>query len=132
VVGRLRALGVLLSLDDFGTGYSSLSYLKHFAIDRAFVQGIPGPAGEGALAAAIVAMGRSLGMKLVGDGVETAEQLAFLQACDCQVMQGFYFSAPLACGAMTELLNRTLKNGEALRSELRVLEPAPGSPAPAR
>ena len=120
VLHRLRELGVSLSLDDFGTGYSSLGYLKHFPIDtlkidRAFVQDITGKPGEGALAAAIIAMGHSLGMKVVGEGVETAEQLAFLQARRCVLIQGYYYSPPLPHEAMTQLLDANLRQGEPLR-----------------
>lgn len=126
VLQRLRDLGVSLSLDDFGTGYSSLSYLKRFPIDtlkidRAFVQDITGQAGEGALAAAIIAMGQSLGMKVVGEGVETAEQLAFLQARRCSLIQGYYFSPPLPHEAMTQLLDSNLRQGEPLRCEAGAL-----------
>jgi diguanylate cyclase (GGDEF)-like protein/PAS domain S-box-containing protein len=117
ILQRLRQLGVSLSLDDFGTGYSSLSYLKHFPIDtlkidRAFVKDITGKTGDGTLAAAIIAMAHSLSMKVIGEGVESAEQLAFLQARQCQVIQGFYFSRPLPREAATELLQRNLKRGE--------------------
>jgi diguanylate cyclase (GGDEF)-like protein/PAS domain S-box-containing protein len=132
---QIRQLGVSLSLDDFGTGYSSLSYLQRFPIDtlkidRSFVQEITGKVGEGTLAAAIIAMAHSLSMKVIGEGVESAEQLAFLQARQCQVIQGFYFSKPLPCHAITDLLRRNLKNGEALGGEGTVLAPAfiPGKP----
>jgi EAL domain-containing protein (putative c-di-GMP-specific phosphodiesterase class I) len=115
-------LGVSLSLDDFGTGYSSLSYLQHFPIntlkiDRAFVRDITGKAGDGALAAAIIAMAHSLNLKVIGEGVESAEQLAFLQARQCQIIQGFYFSKPLPCQVVTELLHRNLTVGDALGAD---------------
>lgn len=127
ILQRLRQLGVSLSLDDFGTGYSSLSYLQRFPIntlkiDRTFVQDITGKASHGTLAAAIIAMAHSLSMKVVGEGVESAEQLAFLQARQCQVIQGFYFSKPLPCHAATDLLHRNLKNGEALACACPTLE----------
>lgn len=118
ILQQLRQLGVSLSLDDFGTGYSSLSYLQRFPIDtlkidRSFVQDITGKAGEGALAAAIIAMGHSLSMKVIGEGVESDAQLTFLQARRCQVIQGFYFSKPLPSDVATDLLQRNLKHGEA-------------------
>lgn len=111
VLRALRGLGVSLSLDDFGTGYSSLSYLQNFPIDtlkidRAFVRDITGEDGDGALAAAIIAMADSLGMKVIGEGVETAAQLAFLQARRCRIIQGFYFSKPLPVDEVTALLQR--------------------------
>ena len=118
ILHRFRQLGVSLSLDDFGTGYSSLSYLQRFPIDtlkidRAFVQDITGKAGDGALAAAIIAMAHSLGMKVIGEGVESAEQLAFLQARQCQIIQGFYFSKPKPVDAVTDMLQRNVRQGEA-------------------
>ena len=118
VLQQLRQLGVSLSLDDFGTGYSSLSYLQRFPIntlkiDRVFVQDITGKAGDGALAAAIIAMAHSLGMEVIGEGVESAEQLAFLQARQCQIIQGFYFSKPLPSDAVTSLLKRGEASGYA-------------------
>lgn len=126
---QLRQLGVSLSLDDFGTGYSSLSYLQHFPIntlkiDRAFVRDITGKAGDGALAAAIIAMAHSLNLKVIGEGVESAEQLAFLQARQCQIIQGFYFSKPLPCQVVTELLHRNLTLGDALGADAAALVPA--------
>ena len=99
---RLSRLGVRLSLDDFGTGYSALSYLQDLPfdtlkIDRSFVQSIP--AGRGAkLVKAIVSMAQSLGLRLVAEGVERPEQIAFLQALGCDLLQGYHFTAPLAAG----------------------------------
>jgi diguanylate cyclase (GGDEF)-like protein len=129
ILHQLRQLGVTLSLDDFGTGYSSLSYLQQFPIDtlkidRSFVQNITGKAGDGTLAAAIIAMAHSLRMKVIGEGVESAEQLAFLRARQCQMIQGYYFSKPLPCHAVTELMHRNLANGEALGDDGRVLASA--------
>lgn len=99
VMADLAALGVLISLDDFGTGYSSLSFLSRFAldtlkIDRAFIQTMFDSARNEHLVRAIVAMGQSLQLKLVAEGVETAEQAAFLQQLGCDFMQGFYFARP--------------------------------------
>jgi EAL domain-containing protein (putative c-di-GMP-specific phosphodiesterase class I) len=130
---KLRQLGVSLSLDDFGTGYSSLSYLQRYPIntlkiDRSFVQDIAGRAGDGALAATIIAMARSLGMKVIGEGVESAEQLAYLQARQCEVIQGFYFSRPLPQREITDLLRRNLEQGEAFGHPER-RPTAAGSPA---
>jgi len=129
ILKQLRRLGVSLSLDDFGTGYSSLSYLQHFPIntlkiDRAFVRDITGKAGDGALAAAIIAMAHSLSLKVIGEGVESAEQLAFLQARQCQIIQGFYFSKPLPCQVVTDLLHKNLTLGDALGTDGPALVPA--------
>ena len=103
VAARLRSLremGVELTLDDFGTGRSSLADLKRFRfqrikIDRAFVRDLPGNADSAALAAAMLAMARSLGLEVVAEGVETPEQLAFLEANGCRAFQGYLFSPPL-------------------------------------
>jgi EAL domain-containing protein (putative c-di-GMP-specific phosphodiesterase class I) len=101
MLAQLRALGVKLHLDDFGTGYSSLSYLPRFQIDalkidRSFVSGM-GPHGENAeIVGVIVTLARNLGMEVIAEGVETAEQVAMLRALRCGQVQGFYFSKPVA------------------------------------
>lgn len=96
----LKAMGIHLSIDDFGTGYSSLSYLRSFPIDalkidRSFVHDITAESDNGAIVAAIVAMARSLKLDVVGEGVETKEQHAFLQLHGCKLVQGFLFCDPL-------------------------------------
>ena len=109
VLWALRALGIQLAVDDFGTGYSSLSYLRQFPIDalkvdRSFVHEIhPDP--EGApIITAVISMGKSLKHRVIAEGVETREQLAFLQAQHCSEGQGFYFSRPLLAEQYAELL----------------------------
>lgn len=98
---QIKALGVTFSLDDFGTGFSSLSYLKRLPldqvkIDQSFVRDVTSDAGGAAIVKAILAMSGSLGMQAVAEGVETAEQLAFLAAHGCQCYQGYLFSKPLS------------------------------------
>jgi EAL domain-containing protein (putative c-di-GMP-specific phosphodiesterase class I) len=99
-LGELRALGVRTVVDDFGTGYFSLSHLRQFPIDilkiaGEFVQDADADPKSPALARAIVAMGRSMGMATVAEGIETAEQAASMSALGCTYGQGFFFSYPL-------------------------------------
>jgi len=110
---ELKALGLLLSIDDFGTGFSSLSYLKRFPvdilkIDRSFVKDIPQDASDMAITAAIIAMATKLKLNLVAEGVETVEQIEFLEQNGCFIVQGYYFSPPLAEGKLEQFRN-TLK-----------------------
>lgn len=101
VMNALHEQGIRMSIDDFGTGYSSLSYLKKFKvyklkIDQSFVRHLASDPEDQAIVSAIVNMARSLGMHTIAEGVETAEQLAFLELQGCQEMQGYYFSKPLS------------------------------------
>ncbi len=105
----LRMRGYGLSLDDFGTGYSSLSYLKRFPvdelkIDRSFVTDVARGGRDGALAAAIIALGRELGLQVVAEGVETPAQSSFLTRRGCHVQQGYLFSRPVPARAFERLL----------------------------
>jgi diguanylate cyclase (GGDEF)-like protein/PAS domain S-box-containing protein len=95
----LKALGLRIALDDFGTGYSSLSYLKHFSvdalkIDRTFVRDLPLDRGDSAIVSAVVALGHSMGLSVVAEGVETAEQADDVRRLGCDEMQGYYFARP--------------------------------------
>jgi predicted signal transduction protein with EAL and GGDEF domain len=99
-LNTLNVMGVRLAIDDFGTGYSSLSYLKQFAIDtlkidRSFIKGITNDPDDATIVSAIIGMARGLGQRIVAEGIETAEQLAFLRIQGCHEGQGFYFSKPL-------------------------------------
>ena len=100
VLSKIKDLGVRLAIDDFGTGYSSLSQLKHFPVDtlkvdRSFIRNIPDNAEDKAITEAIIAMGKTLRLTVVAEGVETQEQMDFLQEHSCDEMQGFYFSKPV-------------------------------------
>ncbi|GAB3545368.1 EAL domain-containing protein [Noviherbaspirillum agri] len=106
---RLRELGVRLAIDDFGTGYSSLAHLKRFPldvlkIDKSFVQDIPHSQDDCAIAATIVAMGQSLGFKVLAEGVENKEQLAFLRSLGCDSYQGYLASRPVPVEDFERLL----------------------------
>jgi EAL domain-containing protein (putative c-di-GMP-specific phosphodiesterase class I) len=108
-VRAVRELGVHVAIDDFGTGYSSLAYLKHFPIealkiDRSFVADLGTRFQRRAICAAIIAMGRQLGLKIVAEGVETQEQLEFLATHGCTLAQGFYITRPVEAPAMAKLL----------------------------
>ena len=106
----LHELGVRVSLDDFGTGYSSVNYLKQFPIqvlklDRSFVIDVATDAKDAAIVEAIMAMARALQMRVVAEGVESHDQLAFLRKHKCDMMQGYYFSPPLTAGQCGALLD---------------------------
>lgn len=101
---RLREHGVRIAIDDFGTGYSSLSYLKRLPldvlkIDRSFVERIAEHQGDREIVTAIVQIGRTLGFKVIAEGVETAEQLAFLGTLSCDRYQGYFCSKPMPADA---------------------------------
>jgi EAL domain-containing protein (putative c-di-GMP-specific phosphodiesterase class I) len=96
----LNAKGIKVAIDDFGTGYSSLSYLRQFVadrlkIDRSFVCDLPDNPDAEAIVRAIVAMGRSLGLRVVAEGVETKAQAAFLQSIECDEGQGYLYAKPM-------------------------------------
>jgi diguanylate cyclase (GGDEF)-like protein/PAS domain S-box-containing protein len=100
ILREIREMGISLSADDFGTGYSSLNYLRTFPltaikIDRSFVKDIGGDGGGAMLAAAIIAIGQSLDMRVIAEGVETQAQLSFLRQQWCDEIQGFLFSPPV-------------------------------------
>ena len=105
----LKALGVHLAIDDFGTGYSSLSYLQRFPIDilkiaKPFVDGVGTAGAQSALARAIIALGETLCLRTIAEGIEVQAQLAGLQQLGCELGQGYYFAQPLSGEAMGAML----------------------------
>jgi EAL domain-containing protein (putative c-di-GMP-specific phosphodiesterase class I) len=121
----LRDRGVKVSVDDFGTGYSSLSYLHRFAvdalkIDQSFVSQITSAGDDMGLVTAVISMARSLKLRAIAEGVETSEQLAVLQALDCDEAQGFYFSRPVPAQEFAKLFRTRMPvpSGLALGQDL--------------
>jgi PAS domain S-box-containing protein len=109
ILQALRQRGVQVALDDFGTGYSSLSYLRRFPvdalkIDQSFIGQITAAGDDASIVTAVISMARSLKLRVVAEGVETSEQLAFLRAHDCDEAQGYYFSRPVPPAEFAELL----------------------------
>src|SRR6266403_197234 len=112
VLKTLRASGVQVAVDDFGTGYSSLSYLRKFPIDalkidQSFVRQIASASDDTTIVTAIISMGRSLKLRVVAEGVETQQELEFLQAHQCDEAQGYYFSRPV----LPQIFAKLLKSG---------------------
>jgi diguanylate cyclase (GGDEF)-like protein/PAS domain S-box-containing protein len=109
VLQKLKKMGIHLAIDDFGTGYSSLSYLRHFPIDvlkidKSFVQRSTSSPDDSTIVSAIISMGKSLKHRVIAEGIETQEQLSFLQARHCAEGQGYLFSRPLAAAQFANLL----------------------------
>ena len=109
VLKKLKAMGVRLAIDDFGTGYSSLSYLRQFPIDtlkvdQSFVNGINADTDDATIINAVINMGSNLNHRVIAEGVETVEQVAFLQAHGCDEGQGYYFSRPVPASQFAKLL----------------------------
>lgn len=103
LLNEIREMGVQIAIDDFGTGYTSINYLKQLPIsvlkiDQNFVKGIPQNQDDNAITTAVIALGHSLGFKVIAEGVETAEQLQFLADLGCDIVQGYFLSRPLPEG----------------------------------
>ena len=110
VLHQLQAIGTRLSIDDFGTGYSSLAYLRRFPvdelkIDRSFISNLDTDPYDATLVAAVIAIGKALGLRVVAEGVETAEELAALRELGCQYAQGFLFARPCTFDECVKILD---------------------------
>lgn len=112
-ISQLRTYGFLISIDDFGMGYSSLAYLKHFSIDvikidRFFVKDIGVSRNGEVICRGIIDLAKNLGIKTVAEGVETLDQIQFLEKHGCEIYQGFYFSKPLSAARVNSFLHRNM------------------------
>jgi EAL domain-containing protein (putative c-di-GMP-specific phosphodiesterase class I) len=117
VLLALKEMGVQLALDDFGTGYSSLSYLRRFPIatvkiDRSFIRDLTTDSDDATIVGAVITMGNRLHMRVVAEGVETPQQLAFLQEQNCPEAQGYHFSRPMVAEEFAKLLGRGLEHSD--------------------
>ena len=114
---RIKDMGVKIAMDDFGTGYSSLSYLNRFPfdkikIDRAFINDLGGRSNGSAIVKAVVGIGKSLGIKICAEGVETIEQLRYLERVGCHEVQGYYFAKPMPIAGLDVFLGREMALSE--------------------
>lgn len=114
VMAAFQRMGTSIALDDFGTGYSSFEYLKRFKpnrvkIDKSFIDGLPNDLQNAGIVKAIIALGKGLGIKIIAEGVENADQLRFLIDQGCDEMQGFYFSKPLPLYDIKHLIDSKIK-----------------------
>lgn len=115
ILQKIHALGITLAIDDFGTGYSSLSYLKRLPldilkIDQSFIRGIPENNEDIAIVRSIIALAKSMGMRVIAEGVETLEQKEFLVENGCHHIQGYFYSRPINAGEMDNRLTESLVN----------------------
>lgn len=118
----IREMGVHISVDDFGTGYTSINYLRQYPIsvlkiDQTFIKGLPHNQNDVAITSAVIALGHNLGLEVVAEGVETAEQMQYLSEHSCDLIQGYFLSRPLPEGKIIQVLTR---NGVASDSTLQI------------
>ena len=131
-LNELKSLGVRLAIDDFGTGYSSLGYLQRFPIDilkidRTFVDAVAHATSDPVLVRAIIALGRTLRIDTIAEGIERVEQRDGLRALGCQLGQGFYFARSLPVAEFDRMLTRQVEPRRPTPDTLRTLRPTPVS-----
>ncbi len=130
---ELQTLGISIAIDDFGTGYSSLASLMHFPlsalkIDRSFIRYLVKQPSNAAIVTAIISLGHGLNLKLIAEGVETAEQLEFLRLANCDLVQGYWFSRPLPLEQATQFLRqKLLRARQVALSNTQALIPLPAN-----
>ena len=117
VMDALKTLGVMISVDDFGTGVSTLSYLKQFPVDTlkldpALIRNLPRDREDGAIVSAVIKLAGDLRIRVVAEGVESFEQLSFLQTTPCDFVQGFLFSEPVRADKFEPLLQNRKQPGQ--------------------
>ena len=110
-INRLKAAGVTISIDDFGTGYSSLAYLKRFKvntlkIDQSFIRNMLKDPEDAVIPVAVISLAHALGLKVIAEGVETAEHCTFLRQHGCDQIQGYFFSRPVSAGDFGAMVAR--------------------------
>jgi EAL domain-containing protein (putative c-di-GMP-specific phosphodiesterase class I) len=115
-MNALKQRGVAFSLDDFGTGYSSLTYLKRLPltqlkIDQSFVRDVLTDPSDAVIARTILALGHSLGLKVIAEGVETAAQHQFLVGLGCDAFQGYFFGKPMSASALVQHAQAAMESG---------------------
>ena len=120
VLSRLSGMGVRLAIDDFGTGYSSLAYLKRLPvdelkIDKSFVQGMEDDENDAVIVRSTIDLGRNLGLRVVAEGVESAEAWRQLVALGCDVAQGYYLSRPVSASELAAWLRARREGGRSVR-----------------
>ncbi|HEY3809699.1 MAG TPA: EAL domain-containing protein [Steroidobacteraceae bacterium] len=137
ILERLSRMGVIVSVDDFGTGYSSMSYLRRFPIDklkidRSFITNVMTSADDASIVQAIISLAHGLRLKVVAEGIESAEQVQFLRSLGCDQYQGFYFSRPVDAADFEKMLRQSAEgadgtaSAERTHSRLAALPPAAG------
>ena len=119
ILNALRASGIRVAIDDFGTGYSSLSYLRKFPvdavkIDQSFIRRISTTGDDTTIVKAVIGMARGLKLRVVAEGVETAEEVAFLRAYRCDEAQGYFFSRPVPAQQFPMLLTNGITEAAAV------------------